>query len=190
MTEQAVTDKTDDVASQASEATGEQNMDELLSSYDEKAPNEPAAKVDGTKQLLDELVADKRQRELEIIDRDYKSAATEIAGKLDLPYNDDTKQEIAEGLVLRRAEGDRRVMSAFSNRRSDPTTWNAILQDVADKISNGKIDKEATKSRTAMRQSMRGSTETASDDNSIELAKELRKMSDSEFREFKENHRG
>ena len=191
MTEQAVTEKTDDAASQASEATGEQDMDALLDSYDEKAaPNEPAADVD-TKQLLNELVEDKRQRQRDAIDKDYKSAATEVAGKLDLPYNDAVKQEIAEGLILRRAEGDRRVLKAFNARVSDPTAWNAVVQDVADKVSEGRIDKEATKSRAAMRQNMtRGSTETAPEDNGVDLAKELRKMSDAEFRDFKENHRG
>lgn len=186
MTEQAVTEKPDDAASQASEATGEQNMDELLASYDEKPPTEPAAKTDDTKQLLDELVADKRQREIEVIDRDYKSAATEIAGKLDLPYDDDTKQQIAEGLVLRRAEGDRRVMNAFSNRVSDPTTWNAIIQDVADKISNGKIDKQATASRNAVQSSMtRGTTETApDDDNGRAEAEKMAKMNDVELNQY------
>lgn len=183
MTEQAVTDKPDDAALQASEATGEQDdMNALLASYDEPL-NEPAAEKDDTRQAIAELRQDMQQRQREDIDRDYHAAANSVAEKLDLPYDDATKQRIARGLLLEKIEGDPRVMKAFTNRASDSKTWDAVLANVAETISGGKIDRQATTSRNAMRTSMtRGSTETEpDDDNGKAEAKRVRGLSDTDL---------
>lgn len=184
MTEQAVTDKPDDAASQASEATGEQDMDALLASYDEKAaPAEPAAPTDESTRKIDEVHDFMVRQERENIDRDYHTAGNEIAEKLDLPYDDAAKKRMGRGLLLEAIEGDTRIMKAFSDRTSNPDRWEAVKQSVADTILSGKIDKQATASRNAVQSSMtRGSTETEpDDDNGKAEAKRLRGLSDVEL---------
>ena len=184
MTEQAVTETTDDAASQASEATGEQDMDALLASYDEKAaPAEPAAPTDESTRKIDEVHDFMVRQERANIDRDYHTAGNEIAEKLDLPYDEAAKKRMGRGLLLEAIEGDARIMKAFSDRKSNPDKWDAVKQGVADSILSGKIDKQATASRTAVQASMtRGSTETEpDDDNGKAEAKRLRGLSDVEL---------
>jgi hypothetical protein len=105
-----------------------------------------------------------------------------VVESIDLPLNDDLKREMAEGLILARAEKDPRIRQAFANQKSDPKTWDAVLDSIAQTVSSGKIDKEATTSRNAMVKSMTGgTTETAPDDNGRAEVKKMLEMSDYEF---------
>lgn len=185
MNEQTVTEQPDGAAQQASEANGEQDMDALLKSYDEKAaPAEPAAPTDEITQFRAEMKQDREERYREQNDTVVNAAVKQISEGIDAPFTDDLKSQMARGFLLAKAEGDPRIIQALANAKSDPKTWNAVLDNIAQTISSGKLDAEATSSRNAMVKSMTGGrTSTAPDDNGKAEAERVSKMSISQILE-------
>lgn len=198
---QAVTDETDKTTESSQEAGSgarTDDLDELLSEYDEgtsksvskpdkggdkKAKPEPKSEADG--ELLDQvkqLVAAQTQRERDDHTRrfneDMSNVVKNVRGELDAGYFDDN---LVRAWIDAQAMEHPKLADAWANRNDDPKRFQRVVDQLGRDFTKkyGTLpDKQLTEDREAVTAAVRGSSTKAPEDKAPDVAK----MSDAEYR--------
>ena len=169
-----------------SEASAQDDLNALLSEYDEAAePEKPAETPDDPEAKIKSAVQDALE------ERELKDQSTKDLASLVERIRGDINPEIADedlvmGWVERQAQKDARYTRAWANRRRDPETWKKIEDHLAGEFSKrfqNLPDTRATEDREAVAASVRSASRQP------EAPPDFGKMSDREFQQWKMAHR-
>lgn len=189
---QTVAKSPDDAGKQTSEGKGAQgkgdDLDEILSEIaaesrtdeppkkPEKAPDEGKKADPDLRELVKGIYTRDARRDLKTAIGSMKEEAEPLKALPD---------SYIESLIGAEARRDRRIITAWNNRETDPETWDKVLPRLARKIANGlggTVDEQLTKDREAVVESVRGKTPgTGGGSDKVNLAA----MSDAEFAAYK-----
>ena len=186
--QQAVVEQTDAQATPAVEGAGAQDdLDTLLKEFEgtqeTKSETKTETKPDTTTEDREAIEWAKQQRVKTYLD-ETRSAINEAAKavKGDLPVDD----ELAEGFLHAKAFKDERFKQAFINREKSPDAWSKVLKgmnaEFAKKFAD-MPDAQVSEDRAAVAAAVRGASTKASEPTPPDFSK----MSDAEFRKFKES---
>lgn len=189
MTEQTVAENNPEQSASGAEE-GAQDLDALLNEFDDapKPPKEekPVEQQDDSAELK-EFVREYKQREIQQkTETDLKDTVNVIKEQIgELPF--DEPDGLIEALLIREAEKDRRVASAWMNRADSPAAWDKIRRGLANKFAKQLSipDTKATRDWKAINSAVRSSTTTTPVEEKVDVAG----MSDSEFMKYKQSLR-
>lgn len=182
MTEEVKTEKSEE--SEFDQLLAEWNNNKESKAQEQKVNEE---KVD--KELVDYVRAEKQKTEKVSMDGAISSAVSLM--KEDEKLND-MADPFLEGYLHFYAGKNPSFMDAFQERESNPSKWTQAMDLVtasAVKVVNATPDSKLTKGVESARAAAQGSSEgeKAEDDpTGTKLSAKIDKMSDQEFREFKE----
>lgn len=171
-TTQAVVDETKVAAVPATEATSARNdddLDTLLSQYDQSAPkpSEPAPPAtaapaaNDVKEASAEVLAARDEIRSERFQRDMNATISDVRGDLPADLYDD---DFIQSWIDAQAKKDSRLATAWVNRNTDPKNFakvKAALGKEFAKRYNRIPDKQATEDREAVTAAVRGASTSA-----------------------------
>ncbi len=164
----------------------EKSLDQLLSEY-ETPIEEPKQEVEAPKPAQD----DSRLAQIESYiaqqqQKDMNNGLVESAEFLKKEIGGDLPISVYRGMLFDKASADDRYKEAFQQRFQSPEKWNQLLRGVAKEFKEEmSIDTKSTESWNAVEASVRSSQTTAPKDDPQVTEKDLRKMTDQEFADFK-----
>lgn len=187
-TTQAVVDETKVAAVPATEATSartDDDLDTLLSQYDEGAPkpSEPAKPATAAPAADDQAVANEtvlneakfiRQQRFQ---QDMKATIHDVRGDLPADLYDD---DFVQAWIDAQAAKDARLATAWVNRAADPKKFGQVKAALGKEFAkryNRIPDKQATEDREAVTAAVRGASTSAPSGK----APDYSKMTDAQF---------
>lgn len=195
--QQAVVEEADEQAAPASEANGaqeEDDLDTLLSQYEDESgesESEPEGKGEADSGEKDEVLKAheeikqwRAEQAKERFEKDVGKAVEAIRGELDPEIFDDA---LVRGWLEAQAQYDPRLSAAWSQRSQDPKTFQKVLEKLQGKFQkkfSSLPDKSLSEDREAVTQAVRGASKQAPAAEEIDHS-DVRNMSDQEFEQWK-----
>lgn len=153
---QAVANDGESVVNQTDETVGAQDVDELLSQYDE-GHQQKVEPSDDNKAVIEWVKAQKQKEEKHAYEEGLENAVKTVKAELEgIPASD----RIIRGLLHDLAVVNPKVNHAFENRFQDPTTWNRVLKAAAKEFAKEfeGPDPGLTKDRDAVASAVRSAS--------------------------------
>lgn len=188
MSEQTVneTDNVEPEASAAEVVAPEDDLDTLLSQFDEETKEvtpvtEPEVKAEISADDIKLISEFKEQKQAE----ELKKVYADVRGDLDPEFYDD---DFVDAWLSSQVKKDQRVMNAYLNKGSNPEAFNKIVKNLNKQLAareSKKPDSVQTETNQAITSAVR-SASTSTPQNKTLSEKDLNNMSDREFRKLEQ----
>lgn len=180
--------QTTDGEDTSSEANGNTDLNELVKEFndDPPKPQPDLAKLTKAIEPLARYVEDDRRTKA--AEREQETVKSSIQFLKEDDALKEMDDDLVEGYLHTLYSKDEKFRSAYDKRGDNPDAWNAALEDARPKLAEKVKDLPGNKVRSdveAATAAVRGASAEAPDD-SVKSAKELHRMSDVEFRRYKQ----
>ena len=171
MNEQAVTET--DTATQATEETDAQDLDQLLNEFDQETKTKEESETDEARQLLVELQTERTERDVEKAVNFIKEEG------VDLP------ESTIMDMIYGRAARDPRFAEAFVQRNRNSDQFKKVLKTFAKSLAQPKNDEDLTKTRKEVVSAVSNASKSPAEEPLDRTA--VAALSDADFNMLKRN---